>query len=80
MPVTSDEIDDELCVQVTDEDVHAAKRAWLAAVEECAGSPRERVLHDSFRRIVQTQAQQTAFQFRRSHRSSSSISSLVTGI
>ena len=70
MPVTSDEIDDELCEQVTDEDVHAAKRAWLAAVEECAGSPRERVLHDSFRRIEQTQAQQTAFEFRRSHRSS----------
>ena len=70
MPVTSDETDDELCVQVTDEDVHAAKRAWLAAFEECAGSPRERVLHDSFRRIVHTQAQQTALEFRRSHRTS----------
>ena len=70
MPVTSDETDDELCVQVTDEDVHAAKRAWLAASEECAGSPRERVLHDSFRRIVHTQAQQTALEFRRTHRTS----------
>ena len=68
--MTSDETDDDLCVQVTDEDVHAAKRAWLAAFEACAGSPRERVLHDSFRRIVHTQAQQTALEFRRSHRSS----------
>ena len=55
---------------VTDADVHAAKRAWLAAAEECSGSLREQVLHDSFRRIVQTQAQQTALEFRRSHRPS----------
>ena len=70
MPVTSDETADELRVTVSDDDVHAARRAWLAAVEECAGSPREQLLHDSFRRIVHTQAQQTALEFRRSHRPS----------
>ncbi|WP_263731491.1 hypothetical protein [Cellulomonas sp. SG140] len=68
--MTSDETGDDLCVTVTDDDVHAARRAWLAAVEECAGSPREQLLHDSFRRIVHTQAQQTALEFRRSHRPS----------
>lgn len=70
MPVTSDETSGELCVRVTDADVHAAKRAWRAAAEECAGSPRERVLHESFLRIVQTQAQQTALEFRRSKHTS----------
>lgn len=69
-PVTSEETPDDLCVRVTDADVRAAKRAWRAAAEECAGSPRERVLHESFLRIVQTQAQQTALEFRRSHRTS----------
>ncbi len=54
----------DLLIRVTDGDVHAARDAWARA--QCAhpGSTRARTLHESYRLIVRTQAQQIAEEFR----------------
>lgn len=45
-------------VDVTDDDVRAARRAWRAARAEDPGSARTAELHRSFERLVRTQARQ----------------------
>lgn len=51
-------------VRVTDADVHAARDAWSRAQSIDPGSERTSTLYESYRRIVRTQAQQIAEEFR----------------
>ena len=52
-------------VEITDEDVRAARRAWAAARDQDEHSARTAQLYDGYRRIVSAQAQQIADDFRR---------------
>ncbi|ROS23841.1 hypothetical protein EDF34_2903 [Cellulomonas sp. PhB150] len=52
-------------VHLTDDDVRAARRAWLTAHEEDPDSGRTARLYDGYRRVVSAQAQQIADDFRR---------------
>lgn len=51
-------------IEITDADIRAAKKAWQAACEGDAPLARVRQLHESYRGIVQRQAQQIAEEFR----------------
>jgi hypothetical protein len=54
--------------RVTDGDIHAAKRAWLAAQDGDAPEAMVERLWRDFEELVHTQAQQIADEFRRSHK------------
>jgi len=56
--------DADLRVDVSDADVAAAKRAWVEARDRDLAGDRVAALHESYRRLVQTQAQQIALAFR----------------
>lgn len=60
---------DDVFVVVTDDDIRAARRLWLAALDD-GRVPRERVevLHDDLRRLIHTQAQQLAESYRAARR------------
>ncbi len=61
--------DHDLRVDVTDEDVRVARRLWLAALDDDAVSEeRTARLHDDLRRLIHTQAQQIAEEFRAARR------------
>lgn len=53
-------MDDDWLVAVTDGDVRAARRAWLAAQRRGATSARVSELHRGYERLVRTQARQLA--------------------
>ncbi len=54
-------------VHVTDADVHAARDAWWRALGVDSSSERTATLHESYRQIVHSQAQQIAEEFRAAH-------------
>ncbi len=60
----ADEPNQVLTVHVTDADVHAARDAWWRSQNAGPDSERTALLYDSYRRIVRTQAQQIAEEFR----------------
>jgi uncharacterized protein YecT (DUF1311 family) len=51
-------------IEVTDADIRAAKRAWIAARDGDATDARVDRLYDDLRRLVHAQAQQIAAEFR----------------
>ena len=55
----------ECRVEITDDDVRAARLAWRAAREQDPHSARTERLYEGYRRIVSGQAQQIADDFRR---------------
>jgi len=59
---------DELRVDVTDDDVHMARRLWLAARDGGAADDRVLALFDDLRALISAQAQQIAEEFRAAHR------------
>ena len=59
--------DDHSPIEITDADVRAAKRAWLAARDdECSNDDADELL-EAYGRLISAQAQQIAEQFRRAH-------------
>ena len=57
--------DQDLRVDVTDGDIRFARRLWLAALDdETVSEERTTQLHDDLRRLIHTQAQQIAEEFR----------------
>jgi hypothetical protein len=62
----------DLWVRVTDDDIRVARRLWLAALDDDL-VPVSRVtqLYDDLRRVIHTQAQQLADEFRATQRAAS---------
>ena len=59
----------DLRVDVTDEDIRASRRLWLAAQDDDdVSADRTDQLHDDLRRLIHAQAQQLAEEFRAKHR------------
>lgn len=54
----------DMRIEVTNDDVAAAKRAWERAVASGASEVRARQLYDDLRRVINAQAQQMADDFR----------------
>ena len=52
-------------VTITDDDIRAARKDWLAASASDPDPARTARLHDIYRRLVSAQAQQIADDFRR---------------
>ena len=62
-----DELDRWL--RITDQDIHVARRLWEEALDdEDATDARLTLLYDDLRRLINTQAQQIAEEFRAAHR------------
>lgn len=64
----SDDADEELRVEITDDDVRAARRLWLAALADEDAPARAERLHEDLRRLIHAQAQQIADDFRAARR------------
>lgn len=61
--------ENDLRVEVTDADIRFARRLWLAALDdESVPEDHTRQLHDDLRRLIHTQAQQVAEEFRAAQR------------
>lgn len=60
--------DDPSRIDISNDDIRAARRAWVAAESREPGSARTAVLHESYRRLVSAQSQQIADDFRRQAR------------
>jgi hypothetical protein len=52
-------------VDITNDDIRAARKDWLAATASEPDSARTAWLHDLYRRLISAQAQQIADDFRR---------------
>ena len=61
--------ENDLQVEITDDDIRIARRLWLAALDDASvPEDRTRTLHDDLRRLIHTQAQQIAEEFRAAQR------------